>query len=90
LLSLPLFFASNALYPLNSLPLAIKAISYVNPLSYFINGLRYFSLGSNFYSFGTYYTYSAYDMLISLAFLLGFAIVMYFLALRTIIKAKIV
>jgi ABC-2 type transport system permease protein len=90
LLSLPLFFASNALYPLDSLPLAIKAISYVNPLSYFINGLRYFSLGSNFYSFGAYYTYSAYDMLLSLAFLLGFAIVMYLLALRTIKKAKIV
>jgi ABC-2 type transport system permease protein len=90
LLSLPLFFASNALYPLDSLPLAIKMISYVNPLSYFINGLRYFSLGSNFYSFGTYYTYSAYDMLVSLAFLLGFAIIMYLFALRTIKKAKVV
>jgi ABC-2 type transport system permease protein len=90
LLSLPLFFASNALYTLDSLPLAIKLISYVNPLSYFINGLRYFSLGSNFYSFGTYYTYSAYDMLTSLAFLLGFAIIMYLLALRTIQKAKVV
>ena len=90
LLSLPLFFASNALYPLDSLPLAIKAISYVNPLSYFINGLRYFSLGSNFYSFGAYYTYTVYDMLLSLAFLFGFAIVMYLLAFRTIKKAKIV
>jgi ABC-2 type transport system permease protein len=90
LLSLPLFFASNALYPLNSLPLAIKMISYVNPLSYFINGLRYFSLGSNFYSFGTYYTYNTYDMLLSLAFLLSFAMITYLLALRTIKKAKIV
>ncbi len=90
LLSLPLFFASNALYPLDSLPLAIKLISYVNPLSYFITGLRYFSLGSNFYSFGTHYTYSAYDMLFSLAFLLGFTIIMYLLALRTIKKAKVV
>jgi ABC-2 type transport system permease protein len=89
LLSLPLFFASNALYPLNSLPLAIKMISYVNPLSYFINGLRYFSLGSNFYSFGTYYTYSTYDMLVSLGFLLCFAFVTYLLAIRTIKKAKI-
>jgi ABC-2 type transport system permease protein len=90
LLSLPLFFASNALYPLNSLPLAIKMISYVNPLSYFINGLRYFSLGSNFYTFGTYYTYNTYDMLLSLAFLLSFAMITYLLALRTIKKAKIV
>jgi len=90
LLSLPLFFASNALYPIESLPLVIKMISYVNPLSYFINGLRYFSLGSNFYSFGTYYTYGTYDVLMSLAFLLGFDIIMYLLALRTIKKAKVV
>ena len=90
LLSLPLFFASNALYPVNSLPLAIKMISYVNPLSYFINGIRYFSLGSNFYFFGTYYTYGTYDMLLSLAFLLGFDIIMYLLAIRTIKKAKVV
>jgi ABC-2 type transport system permease protein len=90
LLSLPLFFASNALYPIDSLPLAIKLVSYVNPLSYFINGIRYFSLGSNFYSFGTYYAYGTYDLLISLAFLLGFDIVMYLLAIRTIKKAKVV
>ncbi len=90
LLSLPLFFASNALYPLDTLPLAIKMVSYVNPLSYFITGLRYLSLGSNFYFFGTYYTYSVCDMLVSSAFLLGFAIIMYFLALRTIKKAKVV
>jgi ABC-2 type transport system permease protein len=90
LISLPLFFASNALYPIDSLPSVIKLISYVNPLSYFINGLRYFSLGSNFYAFGTYYTYGAYDMLVSLAFLLGFAIITYLLALRTIKKAKVV
>ena len=90
LLSLPLFFASNALYPIDSLPLAIKLISYVNPLSYFINGIRYFSLGSTFYSVGTYYAYGVYDVLLSLAFLLGFDIVMCFLAIRAVKKAKIV
>jgi ABC-2 type transport system permease protein len=90
LLSLPLFFASNALYPIDSLPLVIKMVSYVNPLSYFITGMRYFSVGSNFYSFGTYYAYGTYDVLTSLAFLLAFDIVMYLLAIRTIKKAKIV
>jgi ABC-2 type transport system permease protein len=90
MLSLPLFFASNALYPIDSLPLAIKLISYVNPLSYFITGIRYFSLGSNFYSFGTYYAYGVYDVLLSLAFLLGFDIVMCLLAMRAIRKARIV
>ncbi len=90
LLTLPLFFASNALYPISSLPVAIQAVSYVNPLSYFINGLRYFSLGSNFYSFGTYYTTSFYDMLISLGFLVGFALIMYVLAIRTVKRDPLV
>jgi ABC-2 type transport system permease protein len=90
LLSLPLFFASNALYPINSLPLAIKLVSYGNPLSYFITGMRYFSLGSNFYSVGTYYTYGTSDVLTALVFLLVFDIVMFLLALRAIKKAKIV
>ena len=89
LLSLPLFFASNALYPIDSLPLAIKMISYVNPLSYFITGMRYFSLGSNFYSVGAYYAYGTCDVLTSLAFLFAFDIVMFLLALRTIKKAKV-
>jgi ABC-2 type transport system permease protein len=90
LLSLPLFFASNALYPITSLPAAIRIASYVNPLSHFINGFRYFSLGSDFYAFGMRYTYGFYDILIDLAFLIVFDVVTYFLALRTIKKAKIV
>jgi ABC-2 type transport system permease protein len=90
LLSLPLFFASNALYPIDSLPLAIKMISYVNPLSYFITGMRYFSLGPNFYSVGAYYAYGTCDVLTALAFLLVFDIVMFLLALRAIKKAKVV
>ena len=90
LLSLPLFFASNALYPITSLPVAIRMASYINPLSHFINGFRCFSLGSDFYAFGIRYTYSPYDILISIAFLIGFDVVTYLLALRTIKKAKIV
>jgi len=90
LLSLPLFFASNALYPMDSLPVAIKLVSYGNPLSYFITGMRYFSLGSNFYSFETYYAYGTFDVLAALAFLIVFDVVMFLFALRTIKKAKVV
>lgn len=90
LLSLPLFFASNALYPLSSLPLAIRIMSYANPVSYFIQGLRYFTLGSNFYSFGDYYSYSTQEIIVAFLFLLGFAIITYLLALRTIKRVKIV
>lgn len=90
LLSLPLFFASNALYPMNSLPVAIQAASHVNPLSHFINGFRFFSLGSDFFAFGFRYTNSVCDILVSLAFLIAFDVATYWLALRTIKKVKIV
>lgn len=90
MLTLPLFFVSNALYPLDSMPLAIRIISYLNPLTYFINGVRYFSIGSEFYSFGAHFTYGANDILVSSAFLLGFNIVMFSAAVRTFKKAKVV
>lgn len=90
LLTLPLFFASNALYQLNSLPTAIQVISSFNPLSYFINGIRYFSLGQKFYSMGVYYEYATSDMLFSLVVLSVFTLVMYLLASRAIKKAKMV
>lgn len=82
LLTLPLFFASNALYPLDSLPPVLKAAAYLNPLTHFINGIRYFAISPNFYSVGVYYATSLQDLLISLGFLLGFAVVMFILALR--------
>lgn len=40
LLILPLFFLSSALYPLNNVPFALKAISSVNPVSYMVDALR--------------------------------------------------
>ena len=89
MLTLPLFFASNALYPISSMPLVIQAISYINPLSYFITGIRYFSLGSDFFALGTQYIIGINDLLLSLAFLVGFNIVMYLLAIRAFKKAKV-
>ncbi len=90
LLTLPLFFASNALYQTNSLPTAIKVASSFNPLSYFINGIRYFSIGQKFYSMGYYFEYGTTDMLFSLAVLSAFALVTYLLAIRAIKKVKMV
>jgi ABC-2 type transport system permease protein len=82
LLTLPLFFASNALYPLSSLPAVLKAAAYLNPLTHFINGMRYFGISSDFYSFGIHYVTSQYDLLISLGFLAAFCIIMFFLSVR--------
>jgi ABC-2 type transport system permease protein len=39
-LTMPLFFASNAIYPTSILPGWLKAIVIVNPLSYVVNALR--------------------------------------------------
>lgn len=82
LLTLPLFFASNALYPLNSLPTVLNVIAQLNPLTHFINGIRYFGISPEFTSFGILYATSITDILLSLGFLVGFCIVMFVLALR--------
>jgi ABC-2 type transport system permease protein len=37
---MPLFFASNALYPIEMMPLALKYFSAVNPLSYVVDAVR--------------------------------------------------
>jgi ABC-2 type transport system permease protein len=39
-LTMPLFFASNAIYPVALMPGWLKAIAHVNPLSYEVDGLR--------------------------------------------------
>lgn len=80
LLTLPLFFASNALYPTNTLPTALSTASYLNPLTHYINGVRYFGISPDFYSFGTQYATSTFELMTSLAFLGGFCIVMFALA----------
>ena len=43
---MPLFFASNALYPVDVMPSWLKAISAVNPLSYEVSALRGLLLGT--------------------------------------------
>ncbi|HUL04334.1 MAG TPA: ABC transporter permease [Gemmatimonadales bacterium] len=40
LLTMPLFFASNAIYPLELMPPWLRAVARVNPLTYLVDGLR--------------------------------------------------
>ena len=56
-LTMPLFFASNAIYPISIMPDWLRVISHVNPLSYEVDALRalmikdgtsYFGLGIDF------------------------------------------
>ncbi len=39
-ITLPLFFASNAIYPIQIMPSWLQAVARINPLSYMVDGLR--------------------------------------------------
>ncbi len=39
-MTMPLFFASNAIYPTDIMPPWLKVVAHVNPLSYVVDGLR--------------------------------------------------
>jgi ABC-2 type transport system permease protein len=45
---MPLFFASNALYPVNVMPAWLRVLSHVNPLSYEVDALRALLIGTPF------------------------------------------
>jgi len=39
-ITLPLFFASNAIYPITIMPRWLQVVANINPLSYMVDGLR--------------------------------------------------
>jgi len=45
-ITMPLFFASNALYPVDVMPQWLRWLSAVNPLSYEVNALRGLLIGA--------------------------------------------
>jgi ABC-2 type transport system permease protein len=51
-LTMPLFFASNAIYPISMMPGWLRAISHMNPLSYEVDALRTLMLQNGISSFG--------------------------------------
>ncbi len=51
-LTMPLFFASNAIYPLSIMPGWLRAISRVNPLTYVVDALRAMMLTGGTSAFG--------------------------------------
>jgi len=46
MITMPLFFASNALYPIAVMPAWLRALAYVNPLSYEVDALRGMLIGT--------------------------------------------
>jgi ABC-2 type transport system permease protein len=51
-LTMPIFFASNAIYPISLMPGWLKTISSLNPLTYEVDGLRAMMLTGGVSSFG--------------------------------------
>jgi len=51
-LTMPLFFASNAIYPLSMMPAWLRTISIVNPLTYQVDALRYLMVQGGHIEFG--------------------------------------
>lgn len=80
LLTMPFFFTSNALYPANSFPPVLRALSTINPLTHLVSGIRYFAIGSDFSSIGIRYTYTQGEAVTSFIALLAFATIMFLIA----------
>jgi ABC-2 type transport system permease protein len=89
LLSMPLFFVSNALYPVDSFPPLLQSFSVINPLTHLISGIRYFSIGSDFYALGIHYFLGPQDVIYSFVGLLVFAMATFFLARWRFEKATV-
>jgi ABC-2 type transport system permease protein len=51
-LTMPIFFASNAIYPLSLMPAWLNAVSHVNPLTYEVDALRALMLTNAVSEFG--------------------------------------
>jgi ABC-2 type transport system permease protein len=80
LLTMPIFFASNALYPTTAFPPVLQAIAVINPLTHLVNGIRYFAIGNDFTSMGIRYTATPGIILINFLVLVVFAVLMFVLA----------
>ncbi len=50
LFTFPIFILSSALFPLEQLPLWLKYLTYINPLTYGVDGLRYSLIGMAHFS----------------------------------------
>jgi len=70
LLTMPLFFASNAIYPLELMPGWLRVVARVNPLSYLVDGLRATMLTSGVSHFGL-----GVDLAVAVSLLTGLVLI---------------
>jgi ABC-2 type transport system permease protein len=80
LMTMPIFFASNALYPIDSFPEFLKVLSIYNPMTLLITGIRYFAIGPDFEALGKHYVFAQADILVAFIGLSVFSGLMFLLA----------
>jgi ABC-2 type transport system permease protein len=76
LLTMPIFFASNALYPVDTFPEILKILSVYNPMTLLITGIRYFAIGPDFMALGKHYLYTPADIAWAFGGLVIFSVIM--------------
>ena len=89
LLTMPVFFASNALYPTEAFPEPLQWLVAINPLTYLVTGIRHFAIGDQFTAIGVEYTTTTGDIAFAFAALLLFGAATFALAWRTVEHAVI-
>jgi ABC-2 type transport system permease protein len=77
LLTMPIFFASNALYPIDTFPEILKIVSVYNPMTLLITGIRYFAIGPDFVTLGKHYVYLPMDIAAAFGGLVIFTLIMF-------------
>jgi ABC-2 type transport system permease protein len=80
LLTMPIFFASNALYPTDTFPEILKIVSVYNPMTLLITGIRYFAIGPDFVTLGKHYVYLPMDIAWAFGGLVIFTLIMFVFA----------
>jgi ABC-2 type transport system permease protein len=75
ILVFPMFFLSGAFFPLNAVPLWMRALSNINPLTYGVDAIRQILLGNHVAS-AILSNLSLHTITINALFLLGFSAVM--------------
>jgi ABC-2 type transport system permease protein len=89
LMTMPIFFASNALYPIDTFPDILKIISVYNPMTLLITGIRYFAIGPDFVALGKHYVYTPMDIAWSFGGLVIFTVIMFAFAYWRFKKAVV-
>ena len=74
-LTMPLFFASNAIYPISIMPEWLKVIALVNPLTYEVDALRAMMLVGGTSLYGIPFDFAA--LILSMIILVAIAAKLY-------------